>query len=176
MTRKFLEHSGLRHLTADRDLGLRRRRWVVRWASGLDGVTPFFPHSPLWEGPAFWKLLLPGARKGIASSSFSARIPSVLHRSPARHVPWPRTQRSSAPRVGDGLLETRAQLTMVLVSRRQSSSWGINVYPFAFIWNKKKKEMPGSLALCTCHHEAACWQPDAARKIGFNPVLASQEP
>ncbi|XP_072804577.1 uncharacterized protein [Vicugna pacos] len=44
MTRKFLEHSGLRHLTADRDLGLRRRRWVVRWASGLDGVTPFFPH------------------------------------------------------------------------------------------------------------------------------------
>lgn len=29
--------------TAGRDLGLRRRRWVVRRASGLDGVTPFFP-------------------------------------------------------------------------------------------------------------------------------------
>lgn len=32
---QFLEHSGLRHLTADRDLGLRRRRWVVRRAQDL---------------------------------------------------------------------------------------------------------------------------------------------
>ncbi|CAK7310205.1 hypothetical protein VULLAG_LOCUS15215 [Vulpes lagopus] len=34
-------------LRPDRDLGLRRRRWVVRRASGLDGVTPFFPHCQL---------------------------------------------------------------------------------------------------------------------------------
>lgn len=49
---------------------------------------------------------------------------------------WTRTQRSSAPWVGDKLLET--QLTMVLVCRRQLSSCGISVCPFAFIWNKKR--------------------------------------
>lgn len=31
-------------------LGLRSRRWAVRWASGLDGVTLFFPHVRIcWD-------------------------------------------------------------------------------------------------------------------------------
>lgn len=30
-------------LRPDQDLGLRRQRWVVRRASGLNGVIPFFP-------------------------------------------------------------------------------------------------------------------------------------
>lgn len=37
-------------LQPDRDLGLRRLRWVVRRASGLDGVTPFFTHVRIcWD-------------------------------------------------------------------------------------------------------------------------------
>ncbi|XP_046932734.1 uncharacterized protein LOC124510081 isoform X2 [Lynx rufus] len=49
----------------DRDLGLRRRRWVVRRASGLDGVTPFFPHVPRQAVPrTFFHLLLSTTLRG----------------------------------------------------------------------------------------------------------------
>ncbi|XP_059530959.1 uncharacterized protein LOC132221047 [Myotis daubentonii] len=90
-------------LQPDQDLGLRSWRWAVRWASGLDGVTLFFPHggpeicidvwgcpelSPVWEGPAFWKLLLPGACKGgliMCLDSFSCK--AAILESPARADP-----------------------------------------------------------------------------------------
>lgn len=37
-------------LQPDQDLGLRSRRWAVRWASGLDGITLFFPHVRIcWD-------------------------------------------------------------------------------------------------------------------------------
>ncbi|XP_047608410.1 uncharacterized protein LOC125110825 [Phacochoerus africanus] len=95
-------------------------------------------------GPAFWKLLLPGAQKGTTSGSFTAAVSFVPHPTPARSGPWPRTPRSSALRVGDALSETQAQPLVVLVC---GPSCGMNGRPFACIWNKKK-EMPGSLALC----------------------------
>lgn len=52
-------------LRPDQDLGLRRQRWVVRRASGLNGVIPFFPPQQTGEYgwlrewvTTFWRLRL----------------------------------------------------------------------------------------------------------------------